>query len=388
MKSDVLNNSFGSPYEFTYPNLTTEQQINIIAGLFEQLMIFDKVTVTVSRLNFPLYFLLRTLGMNTVERLIDAHYVRFILWSPLIITGAGTQLEDGTIDRNSIIGRPPLLCGSFIKSDLDPEKNVTQVLRTLGFHKDRIKSFTKKATKEYIIPDGSAFSSEAAEFVIDAYKHNNLENLGLPYIKEPDQLDVNERLALLDLSSKVVESAILAEYRLKSYENFEAFEICKKNMENIGKAYQIADNTATLFKLENLPNLKQLFIYERLPFDSIFQLRHLSVAKYFRSWINEVGEDKNQIEITAEYLNEIKGKHKFINTTSGKFLKHLTLLGVGALVGQVASAQGGEIIGGIAGEALSLLDDLWLDNILAGKNPSMFIDYLKNEVNPPGLENK
>jgi hypothetical protein len=49
MKSEVLNDSMGSPYVFGYPTLTHQQEISIIAELFEQLLIFDKVTLSVGK---------------------------------------------------------------------------------------------------------------------------------------------------------------------------------------------------------------------------------------------------------------------------------------------------------------------------------------------------
>ena len=43
------------------------------------------------------------------------------------------------------------------------------------------------------------FSSGSANLVIDAYKSNNLAALGLPYEKEPNQLNIEQRGKLLDL---------------------------------------------------------------------------------------------------------------------------------------------------------------------------------------------
>lgn len=92
-------------------------------------------------------------------------------------------------------------------------------------------------------------------------------------------------------------------YNLKSFENFEHFTIFKENLNNIGKAYNVTENTSALFKLENLPNLKELFIQERMDFASVFNIRNLSNAKYYRKWINEIGENSDAKVITSEYLN-------------------------------------------------------------------------------------
>jgi hypothetical protein len=378
MKSTVLNNSIGSPYVFEYPRLTKEQEASILASIFEQLLIFDKITLTTSRLNFSLAFLIQKIGVNNVERLIDSGYLDFILWSPIIVTGTGRQREDKTIDDTVIYGQPPIVAGSLSKEDLDPEKNIHTALSHFSLHKDRKRIFTKKAVKHYSVPDGMILSTDSARLVIDAYKNNNLAPLGLPYTKEPEQLNLDERGKLLDLSHKVTETAILCHYGLKSYENYEPYEICKKNLENIGKAYNISENTANLFKLENVPNLKELFLTERLDFDSVFKIRHLSNAKYYRRWINEVGENSNLQEVSEEYLNQVKGDTKFFERTQGKLLKNLTLFGVNTALGSAIAGPAGTAVGFTIG----LLETFLLDSILKGKNPSMFIKDIKNEIAP------
>ena len=377
-KSAVLNNTLGSPYVFEFPELTKEQESSILAGIFEQLLIFDKITLTSSRLNFSLTFLIHKIGINNVERLIDAGYLDFILWSPIIVTGTGREREDKTIDESVIYGRPPIVGGSLSKEDLDPEKNIQTALSRFDLHKDRKRIFTKKAINHYSVPDGMILGTDAANLVIDAYKNNNLESLGLPYIKESDQLNLEERGKLLALGHKVTETAILSQYGLKSYENYESYEICKKNLQNIGKAYNISENTSNLFKIENVPNLKELFLSERLDFDSVFKIRHLSNAKYYRKWINEVGENSNAQEVSQEYLNQVKGDTKFFEKPQGKLIKNLSLFGANAALGAAIAGPPGTV----AGLVMGLLETFWLDSILKGKNPSMFIDDIKKEIAP------
>ena len=379
MKSNVLNNAIGSPYVFENPTLSTKEEIDVLAGIFEQLMIFDKLTLTTSRLNFSLSFLIAKIGINSVERLFDAGYLDIILWSPVLVTGTGYQREDGTIDESVIYGKPPLVAGSLHEGDLDPEKNIYRALAHFPLHKDRKKIFTRKAIKHYSVPDGMPVAADAANLVIDAYRNNNLAALGLPYEKEPEQLDLQERGLLLDLGHKVTETAILSQYGLKSYESYEAYEILKKNLENIGKGYNVAANTANLFQLQNLPDLKKLFIDGKLDFDSIFKLRHLPTAKYYRKWINEVGENSNIQEVSDAYIKEIEGKHRFFERPSGKLLKTLTVIAAGAALHHAIHAPEAALAAEVP---LGILEKFWLDSLLKGKNPSMFIDAIKEEIAP------
>lgn len=374
--SKVLNTSLGSHSDFNYPKLTEEQSKLIIAELFEQLLIFDKIILKTSRLNFTLIFLINQLGINTVEKLLEKGYIELIIWTPLIVTGTGHTNEDGTNDESVIYGQPPIVAASVSDNDSDPEKNINIALTKFNHHRDRRRIFTRQALKRYIVPNGLEYSSDSAKLVIEAYTNNNLGTLGLPFEKDPNQLNIEERMLLLGLSSKVIETALLSKYHLKSYQNYEHYEICKKNLNNIGKAYNVTENTNTLYNLEGLPNLKKLFIEDKIEFDSIFKLRHLPTAKYYRNWINTIGESADATEITKAYLNEIKGSSKFFNSTEGKFIKNLGVFAVSTALGDAIGGAGGIA----ASYSLGLLEMYILDNILIGKNPSLFIDGLRKEI--------
>lgn len=199
--------------------------------------------------------------------------------------------------------------------------------------------------------------------------------MGLPYEREPEQLHLQERSLLLSLGNKVIETAILTRYNLKSYGNYEHYAICRDNLKNIGKAYNIAENTSAILQLKGLPNLKEIYTQKHLNFDKVFKIRHLPAAKYYRKWINQVGENSNAQEVSIELINEIEGEKKYINTAEGKLLKKLCVLTAG---GALTSIIGG--IGTAIGLGLGILDTFWLDNILKGKNPAMFIEELKQEI--------
>ena len=388
MKSEVFNNSIGTPFDFNYPTLTKDQEEQILAGLFEQLLIFDKITISTGRLNFPLAFLISKLGLKSVERLIEAGYIRFMIYAPMIVTSTGMGKEDGTVDDSVIYGQPPIAAGSLSDEDLEPERNIHYALSNFGLSKDIKRKFTKKAIKNYVVPDGMAISTNSEKLIIEAYLNNNLATLGLPFEKDPTQLNLEQRGILLSLGHKIIETSILSKYNLKSFENFEHYAICEQNFSNIGKAFNISNNTTEILKIENLPNLKALFLNEKLDFDSVFKIRHLSTAKYYRKWINEVGENANLYEVTEEYLNQIKGNTKFFETTKGKFLKNIGLFGVTSVLGTLIGGNIGAITGTAVGKAIEpavdygsgLLETFWLDNLLEGRNPSMFIDTIKKEI--------
>ncbi len=385
MKSEVFNSSIGSPHYFEYPRLTPDQDQKILASLFEQLLLFDKISISTGRLNFALVFLISRLGLPIVERLLESGYIRFMIYSPMIFTSTGRQNEKDEIDQSVIYGQPPIAAGSLSEEDLDPERNIHYALSNFNLDKKYARTLTKKALKNYVVPDGMKIATNSEKLILDAYTNNNLASLGLPNTKDPTQLDLNERQLLLELGHKVIETSILANFNLKSYENFEHIEICKQNIENIGKAYNVAGNTSEILKIENVPNLQELYLKERMNFETVFKIRHLSTAKYYRKWINEVGENSNCYEVTEAYINEIKGKTKFLEKSKGKFIKNLGSFAISTGLGAAIAGQAGAVVGAVlqpaADYGLGLLETFWLDDILKGKNPSMFVDEIKRELN-------
>jgi hypothetical protein len=386
MNNNVFNNTIGSKYSLENPSFNEQEQRAIIADLFEQMLIFDRITLSTNRLNYTLALLIAQLGLNTVERMFESGYIKIMLWSPMIFTGKGRQKPDGTMDLSVIYDQPPLATGSLVDEDLDPDRNIEKALSYFNFHRDRKRIFTRIARKHYIIPDGMQYSSQAGEFIMDAYTSNNLGQLGLPYEKEPNQLHLPERELLLELGYKVLETAVVSEYGLKSYGDHSIPGIYQQNLQNIGNALKVEQNTSALLKIEAVPNLKDLFLQERLDFDSVFKIRHSGNAKYFRKWINQVSADENAQEISVEYLNEIKGTNKFFESTGGKFIKNVGMYTIGAGLGVALAGPAGAAIGAVGVKAtefgLGLLDTFVLDGLLKGKTPNLFIDDLKKEIEP------
>lgn len=370
---NVFNNQIGNPYDFQYARLTKEQDAQILASIFEQLLIFDSITITTNRVNFALYFLISRLGINTVEKLFERGMIKIMIWSPLLVYSSGRHRDDGSFDESVIYEQPPIVGGSLSDADIDPERNIKFALDQFGYVRERKRIFTRIAREKYLVPEGLNLSADSAKIIIEAYKNNNLQGLGLPFTKEPNMLNLDERQLLQSLGHKVLETAILSKYHLKSYESYEHLDICKHNLENIGKAYNVADNTSVIFNFENLPNLKELFLTQKMDFESIFELRYLSNAKYYRKWINTTGENANAQEITKEYLNEIKGDNKFFESPEGKLLKNVSMFSVNAVLGAAIAGP----VGVAAGFGVGLLETFLLDSILKGKNPSMFVEDVR-----------
>jgi hypothetical protein len=372
----VFNNTIGSPYDLSYPNLSAAQEQEILAGLFEQLLIFDRITITTGRLNFPLFFLIKHLGINKVEEMIERNAIEFLLWSPMIFTGRGRQREDGTTDESVIYGQLPIVGGSLGDQDIDPGHNIDNALNLFNLNRERKRIFKRIAEQKYTVAEGLQNSSASVRTVMNAYLNNDLASLGLAFEKDPAQLSLQERDLMLDVGSKLLETTLLSRYNLKSYENYAHYQICEQNLANIGNALKVSENTSQILKIENIPDLKSLFKDTRMSLDDVLTLRYKGNAKYYRKWINEVSDSSDAQEITKEYLNELKDNSNFFNTNPGKFVRNIGVWGVSTYLGNLVAGDAGVM----TGVALGLADTFWLESIIKGRNPSMFIQDIEQTL--------
>jgi hypothetical protein len=375
------------------PRYTQAEENEILASLFEQLLLFDRIVLSTDESNFTLTFLINKVGLETVERLIRSGYILFHIKSALVIYGTGRQMENGSIDESVIYNQPPIVGGSLSGDDIDPSINIYRSLIRFGLSKRERNRLIDIITPKYIHNDGFELGKNSAEVVIGAYINNNLDQLGLPFEKDPNDLNLAERKLLQDLGHNVLDSTFLAQNNYKSYNNFAHLEISKKNLENIGKAYNISKNVSEILRIENTPDLKEIFIQNNFTIDDVFKLRHLSSAKYFRKWINEVGENANSSEVTEDYMNEIAGKKKFFSTIKGKIVKNTFLFGATTGLGALIAGPMAGVVSGAVGVvaqpliepaidySLGLLEECVLANLIEGKNPKIYVDKLKSEIN-------
>lgn len=372
-KHKVFNSSLDSGY-FSYPKLTSKEEQLIIADLFEQILLFDRIVLRTGKANFALFFLMKNLGLKTVEKLIESKYIQFLLFTPIITTSIGVQKEDGTIDQSSVIGKPPIISGTYQVDDDYADTNIMGALKYFDLRSKEKKNLKKKILKNYIVPDGMGYASNAAKFITDAYESNLLKNLGLPFDKTPEELHVPERRLLRNLGHSVLETSIVSEYSLKTFINEKIHTIYTENLKQIGKALDVTENANKLLELENIPNLKNLYLQENFKFEDIFNLRHLNSSKHFRNWINNVSTSEDAKDITTHYLDELKGKNGFLNSTKGKFTRSVSTPALGMALTAALGVPGVSVV-------LSLVNTFIFDNLLKNRKPSTFIENLKDEMN-------
>lgn len=373
-----------SPYPLTKEYTVENQRQKMLGVLAEQFLLFDSIGIKTDRNNYPLLVLINELGLNAVEELLTQKAIKLILWTPIIATSTGRQLPNGKMDESPIYGMPPIIVGQYSEEDSDPENNIDKALKRLNIHSDRKKIFKKIALENYILPDNS-IAGKSKDIILDAYEKNRLVSFGFNSNKDSSQLNGEERIKLLELGNEILETSLIAEKKMKSYDNYAYFNLTMDSVKYIEGALKVSENTSKIFQVQNLPDIQALFRNQTLSLDQILELRNKPVTFKYRNWINEISADTNAYEITKAYTEEITGKNKFFESVGGKFLRTVGMFGVGTGMG-VALSGGipGIAIGAIGGKAadlgLSLFDTYVLDGLLKGWNPKMFVDEIDKNI--------
>lgn len=377
--NQVLNTEICSFPSFTNQGWKISKQEETLASFLEQLMLFDKVVFATDLFNSSLIFLIRHLGLRETVVLLEMGYIKFIIPPAQVFYFKANKHDEQHYDIKDF------RCDKIEPEILDPEKNVFNALcsASLTLEKDFVKYFIKLAAQHYISPDGGKIADSSERIILEASKNGTLSNFGISE-EECNSLDEYKSEIFTDLAFKIIESSILAVHDIKSYNDQTNIELFGKCLSNIGNALHVTKNASEIFRIENVPNLKNLFQSEKITFEKLLKLKESSVATYFRNWINTVGENTNCSEVTSKYVNTIKGKGKFFESNRGKFVKTITSFGISSGLGAIIAGGTGALVGSILHPVtdlgLGLLENFWIDNLLRGRNPSMFIDEVRKDI--------
>lgn len=352
---------------------------------FENFLLFDCISFYVVGINSPLLFLIGELGLNKVEELLARKSLEFVTKIPLIAANLGEEING----HYNYKGVPPLFPATFTNpSNADPEYQIDETLKLIpNLNRDRKRIFKNIALKQYKIPQ-QKYSYESEELIIGAYKNNKLSSLGLEYNAEPEDLNIQNRKLLAELSFSIIETGILSEFRYKSKNNNKVLEITKDSFDKIFNALQVSKNNAEILKIENIPDLKNIYKLKKYKLSDAFSIRDSKDAKKYREWINEKTDELGDLNFTKAYIDDISRDSGFFSTHKGKLLKTISLFTLSSYIGVQLESLPGIIAGLGAGKifnkasdlGIDLIDEYILDGLLKGWNPRFFIDELRQQI--------
>ncbi len=357
---------------------------SLSAMVGELLMLHEGVALSVYGENIPLTMLINWFGPKGVEALLEQGAVEFVLRDDMI-----TYVVD---DINGIL---PLQTGQLNSSvHCDPEASATEGLKWLASPlpgRNR-RALVRKAIKAYKAVPGD-LNKEAVEIGYKRYKSNLFASVGLPFNKDLEDLNKEERAKLCGLTTETMELALLANYQYLTRDCGNHFLIAKAQVERLHKARVIAQKAEIVFNIEKIPDISSLIKAGQLPLKEIPRLRASREATAFRSWLARLSDSTGVEEVSREYISALTKSNTFWETRKGKLLKTLgvSTLGMaagGALAGVEGALAGialGKILEQAAGITLDLLDVYILDSLGKGWTPKDFIEkrlkpLVENEI--------
>jgi hypothetical protein len=351
---------------------------NLEASLFEQILLFDKISFKVHGENIPLAVLLNVLGDKAFEALLEQDAIRFVLWTPNVV-----------YMKTEIPGVHPIAPGNLSSpAHSDPETSIE-----LGFNwmtnkpSARLKRhLIKKIVPHYLLPE-KELAGRAVAITKSAFNSNKLISLGLSPIMRPlENLPEKERSILCECATELLEYSFLMEQGMSSYSKFRYFDLFSASVRRIREASLTTLNFNELAKLEGFPDLKALYPQLENGLHQLPKLRDKRSTRKFRAWLAATEGSEAGGEIAREYIEAIANAKGILDTARGKFTKSVVMTAVGAGIGAaVAASPVGLVIGaGVAkvlepatGLGLDLLDSFLLDGLLKGWTPRMFFDDLR-----------
>lgn len=371
----ILNRPEGplSPLDVAMAPIRAKEQE---ARLFEQLLLFDRISFKVHGENIPLVLLFNTLGEKGLEELIEQDAIRFVLWTPMVL-----------YMKDNIAGVEPLVYGGFNSpAHCDPEMSIELGLKWMAnpLSATAKRRLVKKVRRLYEMPDND-LAGTAVQVTKSAFNHGKFLSRGLsPLLKSMDKLAEPEKKLLSDCATELLEYYYLLRQGMTSYSNFRYFDQFSMSVGNIG-ANHIPLRFNEFSKLEGFPNLQELYRHLDQGLHQVAKLRSKRSSVKFREWLASVKGGVDGSEITREYLDSLTDAKGLFDSAGGKFVKSVAVTALGAVIGASIGGVEGAEVGAVAGKVLEpavhlgldLIDSFLLERITKGWTPRMFFDDLR-----------
>jgi hypothetical protein len=347
------------------------------ASLFEQFMLFDKISFKVYGENILVPYLIGQLGQNVFESLVEQGAIGFTLWTPVVTYL--TQDIPGVMALQSGAQSSP--------AHSDPEASLElgfKWMRPQLFRKER-RQLVKKLLPLYRVTAPN-LAADAVRITSSAFQSGKLNALDFASEgKDIQNLALSERKALCHCATELLEYSYLIEHQMTSFSSRPYFSLFDESASKINAQTTLVADFNRLAQLEQFPDLKNLYRELNIPFTKLAQLRGKRTSIAFRKWLAEANSTNLDVQIVKEYIDSIADTKGFFETKSGKVTKSVVMTalgaGIGAMIGGAEGALGGAAVGkgfevGVD-FALDLVDEFLLSGLTKGWSPKMFFDDLE-----------
>ena len=372
----------GSPLAKRSQNFTEDLRVQERA-LFERLLLFEKVQLSVAGPNVIAPLLCNQMSVRVFEELLEQDALTFVVWepSPMMAHKDGEVQETfvGRIDR----GGP-----------LDIEQRIVDGLANevvAGLNTAARRKLTKKLLQQHTLIDQTVVE-QAWPVALKAMAEGRLEAFGLAKRDQIIGSPVSVGNTLVKATESILRYRHVLANDLATLDDPGVFDLLAIGLTNLERPSLPLEQFATLAEFEKFPNLSELYVCLDEPFRRIAKFRNSTTAKNFRNWLSTL-KTGSDIDLIREYVDACANRTGLFETAPRKFLKLVTMLAVGTGAGAGAAALGAEaivsaatgimvstaaeVIGKATDFGLGLFESFIIDNFKVGWSPKSYFDGLR-----------
>jgi hypothetical protein len=367
------------------------------AELFEQLILFDRISVSLEPFNTSVISVLAQ-GFGSLDELmraIELEVVEIVMPQTSTMVGLGPH-GSGRHDPMVLCGSTPLVSGQISGGALsDPFEALYDGLKYLPGVSDKKKRQFAKGIKHYVRLGSLTSDAEAIGMITDAYERDQLRAIGMPFVGNINALTAEERTKLQGLTKDLDDMIFLAENNYGVYGNSPLYSLAKSTIGQIEDLLHVQKSTDHILETMAYPNLRELFINKKAKIKDAIIIRESTDGIGFRGWIHEHADPQDRaylirkfLEATPRGLGSGLGGEALKGVTMNAFSK---IPGAGATaaataIGTLVAGPVGTVVGAIAGFAIEvgggLLADKLAGPLFNGFVPRQFTDRIKSLAEP------
>jgi hypothetical protein len=352
-------------------------------ALFERLLLFDKVQLSVAGPNVIAPLLCNQMSVRTFEELLEQDAITFVVWEPSPMISH----KDGEVGATFF--------GTINKGGpLDVEKRIDDGLVNevvAGLNTAARRKLKAKLLQQHTVID-QALTEQAWPVASQAMADGTLETFGLVKRDNIIGSPVPDGNILLKATEAILRYRHVLANDLATLDDPGVFDLFAMGVANLQRSTLPLEQFATLAEFEKFPDLAGLYDALDDPFRRIATFRNSTTAKNFRNWLTTL-EVKSDIELIREYVDACANRTGFFETAPRKFLKLVTMLALGTAAGAGAAALGADALvtavtgmaapaaAEIAGKGtdfgLGLIETFMIDNFKIGWSPKAYFDGLR-----------
>ncbi|MCS3729816.1 hypothetical protein [Bradyrhizobium betae] len=377
----TLNNAPLAKNSPTYPLALRSAE----KTLFEQLLLFDTIQISVTGPNVIAPLLCKQMGLRVFEELLDQDAILFVQWEP-----EPMMTHDGKTVKAMFMGRVD------DGGPIDIEKRIDTgfALEHAGSasYRQRVK---KKLLRQTSILE-ERFGSEAWQSAFKAMSEGVLVDRGVSTRSSPIDIPLAEGTILAQAAEALLAYRHILANNMISTGDQSVFDFLAMGMSKLETPDLKLEQFGVISEFERFPSLRALFDQVDQPFKTAARFRATSVARNFRAWLSSINLT-DSTDIVREYVDACKGKKGFFDTAPRKFFKMVTVGAIGHLSHSAATALGADALTagaaaltGLGATTLATLRDKALksgagilggfitDNLASEWTPKAYFDGLRS----------